>query len=348
MELIPEWAPNLHPMLVHFPIALLLGAIGADVMALGLRRWAVQRPLNWLRPATVALYVAGAVSAVVTYFTGSWAADAVSVPAAAEATLSEHANLGWWTMWFFGIYALVRLGAHLWPKTRERVSVHVVLLLVALGGGYLLYETGEHGAEMVYRYGVGVQQAEAESASVEPGLTIGENGWQWQPQSDTAWTSRMTWLEGRPTDVQASLDTTNAGRVVLALRPTAPVTFVVPDTLGAVQFSAEMNLDGFEGTASLLHHVQGAQSYDFLTVDGSTLQQGRMTDGTRSTFATSTVDGGGWRTIRAVGDGTHFRGYVDGEMMVHGHGDAAEPGSVGLRLEGTGTVRILRLAAESL
>jgi Cu2+-exporting ATPase len=82
----------------------------------------------------------GAVSALVTYFTGTWAADAVSVPAAAEATLSEHANLGWWTMWFFGIYALVRLGVHLWPKTHGRASVHAVLLLIALGGGYLLYE----------------------------------------------------------------------------------------------------------------------------------------------------------------------------------------------------------------
>jgi uncharacterized membrane protein len=342
MELVPDWAPNLHPMIVHFPIALLLAAIAADVMALVLRRW------DWLQPATVALYVAGGTSAVLAYFTGTWAADAVSVPAAAETTLSEHANLGWWTMWFFGVYALGRLGAHLWPRTRERASVHVLLFLIAIGGGYLLYETGEHGAEMVFRHGVGVQQLEARADAVEPGLTIGESGWQWQPQSDTAWTRRMTWLEGRPHDVQASLDTTDAGRVVLALQPTAPVAFLVPNTLGAVQLSAEMNLDGFDGTVSMLHHVQGAQSYDFLSVNGSTLRQGRLADGTRSTFGTSTVDGRGWRTIRAVGDGTHFRGYVNGEMMVHGHGDAAEPGSVGLRLDGTGTVQLRRLAAESL
>lgn len=342
MELIPEWAPNLHPMIVHFPIALLLGAIGMDVMALGLRR------RDWLKPATVALYVAGGASVILTYFTGTWAADAMSVRAAAEATLSEHSNLGWWTMWFFGSYALVRLGAHLWPKTRGRASIHAVLLLVALGGGYLLYETGEHGAEMVYRYGVGVQQTAPETADAEPGLTIGENGWQWQPQSDTAWASRMTWLEGGPADVQARLDTTDTGRVALALRPAAPVTFVVPDTLGAVQVSADVNLDGFDGTVSLLHHVQGAQSYDVLEMEGSRLRQGRVTDGTQSTFATSTVEGGGWRTIRAVGDGTHFRGYVDGEMMVHGHGDAASSGSVGLRLDGTGTVLLRHLSATGL
>jgi len=348
MELIPEWAPNVHPMIVHFPIALLLAAIGADGMALVLRRWDVQRPLTWLRPATVALYVAGGASVVLTYFTGTWAADAVSIPAAAEPVLSEHANLAWWTMWFFGAYALVRLGAHLWPRTRRQMVVQSLLFAIALGGSYLLYETGDHGAEMVYRYGVGVSQSETEEATAEPGLTMGDTGWQWQPQSDTAWTRRMTWLEGGPSDVQATLDTTDAGSVALVLRPTAPVAFVVPDTLGAVQVRAEVNLDAFDGTVSLVHHVRGGQTYDFLAVEGSTLRQGRVTDGERTVFASGTAQTGAWRTIRAVGDGTHFRGYLDGEMVVHGHGDAAAPGAAGLRLDGSGTVRLRRLAAEEL
>jgi len=329
-------------MMVHFPIALLLAAIGADGMALVLRRW------KWLRPATVALYVAGGASAVLTYFTGTWAAEAVSVPAAAEAVLSKHANLGWWTMWFFGGYALVRLGVHLWPTTRGRLDLQVLLFLVALGGGYLLYETGDHGAEMVFRYGVGVQNAEEESVTVEPGLIIGENGWQWQPQSDTAWTSRMTWLEGDPADVAATLDTTNTGQVALALRPTASVAFVVRHTLGAVQVVADVNADAFDGTVTLLHHAQGAESYDFLAFSGSSVRQGRVAEGERSTFATGTTEMDGWRTVRAVGDGTHFRGYVDGTMVVHGHGDAASPGVVGLHLEGAGIIRLRRLTAEVL
>lgn len=92
MELVSDWAPNIHPMIVHFPIALVFGAIGAGLLALIFRRWA------WLRLATVALYVVGGASAVFTYFTGTWAADAVSVSAEAQPVLTEHSNLAWWMM----------------------------------------------------------------------------------------------------------------------------------------------------------------------------------------------------------------------------------------------------------
>ncbi|MFB6231512.1 MAG: DUF2231 domain-containing protein [Salinibacter sp.] len=342
MELIPDWAPNIHPMIVHFPIALIVGALGADIFSLVLRRW------EWLRPATVALYVVGGASAVVTYFTGTWAADAVSVPAEAQPVLTEHSNLAWWTMWFFGVYALVRLGTHLWSRTRGRIAVQGLLFVLALGGSYLLYETGDHGAKMVYKYGVGTGHVDTTQAVAEPGLTVGTSGWQWQPQSDTAWTGRMRWLEGTPSDVQATLDTTRTGSVALTLRATRPVTFVVPDTLGAVQVTAEVNQEEFDGTVSLLHHVQDAENYDFLAVSGEAIQQGRVSGGEETVMDEAAVDQNGWVTVRAVGDGTHFRGYLGSKLVTHPHGDAMGAGTVGLRLEGTGTVRLRKLTAQAL
>lgn len=158
----------------------------------------------------------------------------------------------------------------------------------------------------------------------------------------------MQWLEGSADTLRTRLDTLDSGGVTLVVTPQAPAIFVVPNTLGAVRVTAEVNLDQFEGGVSLLHHVQGPRSYDYLTVEGSTLRQGRRTDGDRSTFATGTAKTEDWRTIRVVGDGTHVRGYVDGEMVVHGHGDAAAPGPVGLRLKGTGSVLLRRPSAEAL
>ncbi|MCS3936978.1 putative membrane protein [Salinibacter ruber] len=300
MELIPDWAPNVHPLIVHFPIAFLVGAIGADLLSLTFRRW------TWLRPATVALYIAGGTSAVLTYVTGTWAANSVTVAAEAQSVLTEHANLGWQVMWFFGAYALLRLGAHLWPRTRASRSTQGVLLVMALGGAVLLYETGEHGAEMVYRYGVGVRQAEEGETAGEPGLTVGETGWQWRPRLASAWTDRMRWLEGTPDTLEARLDTLDDGSVALALTPEAPGTFIVPDTLGAVQVTAKLDRSAFDGSVSLLHHVQDLRSYDFLQLSGAMLRQGRVQDGTTTVFAEAERIADRWEAIRVVGDGTHF------------------------------------------
>ena len=75
MELLPEWAPNVHPILVHFPIALLVIAVLFDGAALFLRK----RP--GVRTAAVALFTLGATAALAAFFTGRAAADEILLPA---------------------------------------------------------------------------------------------------------------------------------------------------------------------------------------------------------------------------------------------------------------------------
>ena len=53
MNIIPEWAPHVHPLLVHFPIALLITAAVLDLFALLLKH-------ERLRFAAVLVYVLGA------------------------------------------------------------------------------------------------------------------------------------------------------------------------------------------------------------------------------------------------------------------------------------------------
>lgn len=342
MELVPEWAPNVHPLVLHLPLALLPAAVAADLFSLLVRRW------DWLRPAAVALYVVGGASAVLTYVTGTWAADTVSVPAEAQSVLTDHADLGWWTMWFFGVYALVRLGVALWPRTRGRRWVQLPLFLIAFAGLFLLYRAGDRGAEMVFRYGVGVEPVETEEPELEPGLIVGEDGWQWQPQSEQAWMEQMDWLVGQPEAVQAQLDTLGSGEVSLALTSEAPVLFVVPDTIGAVQVSAELNLEAFDGVVELVYNLQDEQAYDFLAVSRTSIQQGRVSNGEGTVLDEASVDVNGWQTVRAVGEGTHFRGYLGDELVTHPHEDEAPPGRVGLRLEGQGTVHVRSLRAQAL
>jgi uncharacterized membrane protein len=150
MNLIPGWAPNLHPLVVHFPIALLLTAAGLDVVGWTLR---CNRPLRFV--ATV-LYVLGTVTVVVTYFTGRAAADTIWLPGMAHAAVKEHWDWAFRTVWFFGILTVVRL-VLLWRwRADPRPALIAALTLAGLLGGVLLAETGDRGGRLVYQHGVGI------------------------------------------------------------------------------------------------------------------------------------------------------------------------------------------------
>jgi uncharacterized membrane protein len=351
--MLPEWAPNLHPMIVHFPLALLSAAVVADVLSFAVRRW------SWLRPASIGLYVLGGASAVVTYVTGRWAAESVRIPTEAEPLFGEYANLGWWTMWFFGLYAVVRLGTQWYEPTRDWPAVQGALCAVALLGLYLPWEAGERGAQMVYQYGVGVQAAQAETtqrpAMQDPdaaGFMTNADGWTWMPRTPAAWTQRTTWM-GRPSGEMRTrlVDTDDgSGSQVLSLRmeQAGRVFFVVPDTLDNVQVEARINPGQFEGKVLLLHHVQNAQTYDYLALRGNTMQIGRVQDGTSTVLDEAPFEAAGWITVRATGDGEHVRGYVDDQMIVDSQTDPLPPGRAGMGVDGQGPVLIQRLQARRI
>jgi len=174
--LLPEWVPNAHPLIVHFPIALIFIAAAADALAL----WLGQRWQTGQEVAT-GLYGATALSAVASYYSGTWAIDTVAIvtPEAAE-TLSTHSYWAWYTMVSTSAYAGVRAIGLFVAQVRSWRLSHAVLFMVGLGTLFPIYKTGENGGEMVYRRGVGVTQTQKLPATTTPDST----------QRDTVQTSR--------------------------------------------------------------------------------------------------------------------------------------------------------------
>ena len=149
MNLVPGWAPNIHPLLVHFPIALLSAAIAVDLV--GCACWC-NKPL---RQAATLLYVIGTVGAIAAYLTGRAASQSIWLPGMAEPVLKEHWDWALRTVWFFTIVTVVRL-VLLRPARREpAVALVAALALVGLVGIGLLLETGDRGGRLVFQHAVG-------------------------------------------------------------------------------------------------------------------------------------------------------------------------------------------------
>ena len=72
-NLLPDWAPNIHPMLVHFPIAMLVIAVFLDFFYLIWKK-------DWLRNSVMTLFIFAVLASLVTYLSGRQAVDSVSVP----------------------------------------------------------------------------------------------------------------------------------------------------------------------------------------------------------------------------------------------------------------------------
>ena len=56
---LPEWAPNIHPMLVHFPIVLFIIAVFLDLVNLLWKK-------EWLHSSALAMFIMAALASMVT------------------------------------------------------------------------------------------------------------------------------------------------------------------------------------------------------------------------------------------------------------------------------------------
>lgn len=284
------------------------------------------------------------------------------MPAMANPTLTEHADLALYTVWFFGIYGLIRL-FFLWKKLSQKWIVSFVIFLVGAGGIVLLYETAEHGAELVFRHGVGVQAAEqarqalaekqeVEAALAEGGIDIQENGsWQWNPGhgAEIVLREQINWLIGNPEAMSAATIHDEANGDVLALDPQDKTAlFTAGKALKGVQADVKINLDQFRGAFMLVHHVQDSLNYDFIGLRTGIMKLGRVTGGEETVEEQGPVQISGWFTLRAVGDGGHFRGYVNEKLIVHGHAEELPSGPVGFFIRGSGRILLDRIVVQSL
>ncbi len=353
MQILPEWMSNIHPLIIHFPIALLIIAVIADLGGLIFKKY------DWLRPAAIFLYTFGALGTIAAYFSGKQAADIVNFPPPSYPVISEHADLALYTMLFFGIYTLIRLFLR-WKGLDQRSLVAWGLFFIAAGGLFLIKATADHGGELVYRFGVGtvatseqIDEKEAPTAQTGTNIQVEDNGsWTFETGNDAALKFRQNFrlLKGSWDDLTLKNNQAPDGTPILEISATGSQAFLLAfgPKLSNLQISARLNLDGFTGRFFLVHHIAGADTYDFFVRDKSQVRLGRIKSGSTEIYDASDDTTSGWLTLKAVSSGGHFRGYVDTELRAHGHDSDLPAGESGIAIKGSGTIQIALIDAINL
>ena len=135
----------IHPMLVHFPIALLSAAVFFEFIAL---RW---RPEE-TRAASLYTLVLGLGGAALSVISGHMAEESVEHSGVPESVLEVHEKLGFAVLWIFAALLGLRLAE--WLGLIEKRPV--ALLSVGIVGILVLFVASYYGGSLVYDYGAGV------------------------------------------------------------------------------------------------------------------------------------------------------------------------------------------------
>ena len=161
---------HLHPIVDHFTIALLAFGVLADIagcviaMLFGNRSTRLKELSDRLRGAALVLIIPGAISAILSQFTGEsqaerlWdtmspAAQGILYSDTGSAAYLSHAVLGTYLMYVFVPLAVWRVLLEMWPGVRRTQLAYLGVAMLALGA--LLYQ-GKTGGELVYEHGVGM------------------------------------------------------------------------------------------------------------------------------------------------------------------------------------------------
>ncbi len=152
---IPAW-DGMHPLVVHFPVALLL--VAPLLVLLGLIFFKNRVPY-WV--SAWALMVLGTIGAFVAVSTGEAGAQLVDRTPEISKTLEQHQNLAETTRTVFTILTAVFAALLFAPIVNRKEFgkaivriVGAVFLIGYLGGMLLLVNTAHAGGTMVHEYGV--------------------------------------------------------------------------------------------------------------------------------------------------------------------------------------------------
>lgn len=139
---------SLHPIIVHFSIALLLVSVLFDFLA-------IFRSQSFLRGSALYLLVLGVFAGVGAGITGNDAFQELSPSSEKILQVQSHADFGTGTIWLSLLLLIFRF--HLAIRGRFMGGFRAAYLVLSLIVAGLLSITGYLGGRLVFEHGIGVR-----------------------------------------------------------------------------------------------------------------------------------------------------------------------------------------------
>ena len=144
-----EFLAQFHPKIIHFPIAFLIVYLLLELLG------AIFKKDFFSKTAHLFLFF-GVLGALAAVLTGNQAEDAFEGwNKTTSAILDIHSTYANITLWYFTALLLIRTFLVLRKKFNN--LFRYIFCILAIVGAYFIYQTGEHGGQMVFKYGVGTQ-----------------------------------------------------------------------------------------------------------------------------------------------------------------------------------------------
>jgi len=145
-----EFLAELHPRIVHFPIALFILYFLFEITGILLKK-------DYLSKAAFIILILGIIMAVVAVLTGNQAYEVAKQSIKNISGLNElivqHETNATITLWYFFFVLILR--TYILVKKKFETNLKYIFIILGLIGCYLIYITGIHGGNLVFNHGIG-------------------------------------------------------------------------------------------------------------------------------------------------------------------------------------------------
>jgi len=147
-----ELLANLHPRIVHFPVAFLILYSVFEISGVILKK-------DFLNKAAYLTLIFGIITALMSVLTGNQAQEAAKLILSGKSigiseALERHEEFATITLWYFT--ALFILRTYLLINKKFINKWKYLFIGLGLIGCYLIYSTGYYGGQLVFKHGIGI------------------------------------------------------------------------------------------------------------------------------------------------------------------------------------------------